>query len=140
MVKMKTTFRILPFVAFFFILIAAPGQRAQTPTANPFASPAAKMQYAPDRDYDLLHVAVDLNVDHARYSFQGVVVNTISPLRDGLTTVTLNCGAKLLIQACEIAGKREPCTREGDSLKISTIARLSLFLAGTVFREKVTWS
>jgi aminopeptidase N len=119
MINMRITLRIHPFVALFFILIAAPGQRAQTP-ANPFASPAAKMHYAPDRDYDLLHVAVDLKVDYARYSFQGVVVNTISPLRDGLTTVTLNCGEKLVIQACEIAGKREPCTREGDSVKISS--------------------
>jgi aminopeptidase N len=121
---MKITLRILPFVALFFILIAAPGQRAQTPTANPFASPAAKMQYAPDRDYDLLHVAVDLNVDYAKYSFKGIVVNTISPLRDDLTSVTFSCGAKLSIQACEIAGKREPCTREGDWLKISTEAPL----------------
>lgn len=98
---------------------AAPAQQAQTPPSHPFAPPQAKVQYAPDRDFDLLHVALDFKVDYAKLAFQGVVVNTLAPLRDGVTTVTFHANEVLKVQSCEVAGQKAACGREGELLKIT---------------------
>jgi hypothetical protein len=66
---------------------------AQFSRGNPFAPPAAKTFYAPDRDYDLQHLAVTLNVDYPKRTFEGTTVNTVAPLRkEGLTKFRFHCG------------------------------------------------
>src|SRR5262249_5115290 len=87
-----------------------------SPSPNPFAGSQARAQYAPDRDYDLLHVSLDLNVDHVRRTFHGVVVNTLAPLRDNLTTIRFHCGENVEVEMCEVAGKEALFTR-GSPLK-----------------------
>jgi aminopeptidase N len=107
--------------AAIFLLLGAslpPGQ-AQSPPDSPFAPPRATLHYAPDRDYDLVHIALDLNVDYAKRAFQGVVVNTLAPLRDGLTTIRFDCGANLKVTSCELGGQTATFTRDGDTLKIT---------------------
>jgi aminopeptidase N len=113
-----------------FTASVALSQQAQEPPPNPFAAPLAKFQYAPDRDYDLLHVALDMNVDYAKLSFQATVTNTISPLRDGLTLIRFHCGANLNVEAVEIDGRKAAFTHDGDILKI--IAPQSLVRANTI--------
>jgi aminopeptidase N len=102
------------------LLVLPPAAAARQARPNPFAPPQAKVQYAPDRDYDLQHVALDLDVDYARLAFRGVVVNTLAPLRDGLTAVTFHCGANLNVEACQVAGQDALFTREGDTLKVTS--------------------
>lgn len=109
---------LLTFVL-LFTATSTHAQQAQTPQPNPFAPPQAKLQYAPNRDYDLLHVALDLNVDYAKPAFQGVVMHKLSPLRDGLATITFHCGANLNIESCEIDGEKTSFSRDGDKLKIA---------------------
>jgi len=48
----------------FFLLLVGPLSAQQ---------PESKMQYAPDRDYDLQHVALRLKVDYAKLAFDGQV-------------------------------------------------------------------
>ena len=103
-----------------FLLVLPLAVAAQQARPNPFAPPLAKVQYAPDRDYDLQHVALDLDVDYAKRAFRGVVVNTLAPLRDGLTTIRLHCGANLNVDACELSGQGARFTREGDILYAAT--------------------
>lgn len=98
---------------------------AQQARPNPFAPPLAKVQYAPDRDYDLQHVALELDVDYAKRTFRGVVVNTLAPLRDGLRTIRLHCGANLNVEACELSGQGAKFTHEGDILKVDAAQPLS---------------
>jgi aminopeptidase N len=106
--------------ALVFSCMFAAGGFAQTPSPppNPFAAPQARVQYAPDREFDLLRVSLDLNVDYAKLSFQGRVVNTLAPLRDGLASITLHAGANLKIEKCEIDGRKAEFTRQGNLLKI----------------------
>jgi aminopeptidase N len=120
--------------AFFFLLTATPlgAQQAPPPPPNPFAPPQAKAHYAPDRDYDLLDVALDLNVDYAKLAFQGVVVHKLAPLRVGLATVTLHCGPNLNIESCEIDGQKASCALDGDKLKIAAGRALAPGQAVTV--------
>ena len=94
-------------------------QQAQAPPPSPFAAPQAKIQYAPDRDYDLQRLALDLNVDYAKLAFQATVTNTLAPLCEGLTTITFHCGPNLNVETCEIDGNKAAFTRDGDRLKIS---------------------
>ena len=96
-----------------------PAAAAQlTPATVPPATLPGQQQYAPDRDYDLQHVAVDIVIDYERRSFRGTVVNTIAPLRDGVATIRFDCGENLSTTVCEVAGRQAAFRREGDKLVI----------------------
>lgn len=98
----------------------AQGQARQQ---NPFKPPLAKVFYAPDRDFDLKHLAVTLKIDYPNRTIGGVAVNTLSPLRPGgLQTVRLHCGKQLTVQACEVNGKTATFIREDEVLVIASPA------------------
>jgi aminopeptidase N len=90
---------------------------------SPFEPPAASLQYAPDRQYDLLHVRVELTVDYTARSFTGHVEDTLAPFRDDLQTISLHCGPNLEVTQCMIDGKKAAFTREGDVLSVTPIDR-----------------
>ncbi len=99
-------------------LIASVGSQAVA-QGNPFQPPSASMHYAPDRTYDLKHVAVALDIDYANRVYNGVVKNTYAPLRSGLTTIVLHCWAGLTIQGISIDGKTVNYQRQGEDVMIS---------------------
>src|SRR6266508_6259597 len=94
----------------------APVREAQSPAS---AAPGAKLQQEPARDYDLIHIAVSLNVDYTKLAFDGVATDKLAPLRDGLDKITLDCGKNLNEQSCEISGLNASCTHDGDKLNIT---------------------
>lgn len=119
-------FRRFGFVALLCLVAAASRVAAQQqPQSNPFAPPQARVQYAPDRAYDLRHVSVTLAVDYDKQAFRGTVVNTLAPLRDGLQTITLHCGKSLQIFLCQVGNKTAAYTRAGDVLTITAPAPLA---------------
>jgi aminopeptidase N len=98
--------------------VATSPARAQSgPPTNP-SPPPAQIQRAPNREYDLQHVALDMNVDYARSSFQATVINTLAPLYDGLSTITFACGPILNIEQVAIDGTKTTFTHDGDTLRI----------------------
>ncbi len=99
------------------------GQQQQPQQA---ASPQAKIHYAPDRDYDLLQVSLDLRVDYETLTLSGTAVNRLAPLREGLTEIVLDCGQNLRVDACAIDGRPSAFTRSGDKLKIPAAAALEI--------------
>src|SRR5437588_33572 len=52
---------------------------------NPFKPPQATVHYAPDRDYDLLNISVDLTEDWPSHVNSGNANNRLAALRYGLT-------------------------------------------------------
>ncbi len=100
------------------IFLSPASAQRQREAGNPFAPPAAKLQYSPDRDYDLKHVAATLTIDYPKKQFIGESVNTLSPLRTDLSVVRLHCGRNLEVQGCTINGEAAPFTRDGDMLLI----------------------
>ncbi len=94
---MKIRLKTVALFALHLICIASivSAQQTQTPPPSPFAAPQAKTQYAPDRDYDLQHLALDMNVDYAKLAFRATVINTLASLQDGRTTVTFHCASNL---------------------------------------------
>ena len=100
---------------------AAPGLAQPPGPGNPFAPPRAKLQYSPDRDYDLKHVAVSLVIDYPNRKFSGEVVNTVSPLRGDLSVIRLHCGPNLEVQECRVNGQAATFTRDGEFLRIKPL-------------------
>ncbi len=86
---------------------------AQRPS-SPFSAPLARLQYAPDRDFDLLHVAVTLNIDYDNKVFTGRSKNTLAPLRAGLRQVRLHCGPSLKVTECRLDGRLAFFKQEGE--------------------------
>ena len=111
------------FLASTFALIS-PANAQRGRGGNPFAAPNAKLQYAPDRDYDLQNLAVELKVDYPKLAFEGVATNNFAPLRDGLSTVRLDCGTNLKVSRCEVNGRPAEFERVDDQLRIKTAAPL----------------
>jgi aminopeptidase N len=99
-------------------LILLVASRTQNPQ-NPFKPPRASIHYAPDRTCDLQNVWVDLDVDYPNRSFTGHVVNTMTPLRDGITEIKLNAGASLDISKVTVNGSAAQYTRAGNVLTIT---------------------
>ncbi len=82
-------------------------------------SPPAAPRYAPDRDYDLHHISIDLTLDPEQHSFQGSVVNTLASLRAGLRIIRFDCGENLSVTGCEIDGCRAAFSHAGEQLEIT---------------------
>jgi aminopeptidase N len=56
----------------------------------PFALPGARATWAPDRVCAVKHIKVEVALDFERRAVDGVCTQTLSPLNDGPTRVTLN--------------------------------------------------
>ena len=112
------------------IFRAAAQQNSAAPPLSPFQPPQAKRFYAPDRDYDLQNVFVDLRVDYKKRAFSGMTVNRLAPLKDGLRAVRLYCGESLRVADCAIDGRPATFTREGDRLLVAVPG------GGTLARNK----
>src|SRR5579871_3899633 len=108
----------------FVVLVGFSAARGQEPVSRPSDASAVKVQYAPDHEYNLVHVALHLDVDYTHLSFQGVAVNTLIPLRDGLAYVIFHCGENLRVDSCEIAGREVTFTRDGEKLRIAAPSAL----------------
>jgi aminopeptidase N len=114
-----------PLLVTLSALLASSGplafaQTQPAPPPNPFAPPQATVHYAPDRDYDLVHLALNLAINYPKHQFGGTVINHISSLHDGLTTIKFHCGKNLDVQSCSVAGYPATFTREGDMLLITS--------------------
>ncbi len=100
-------------------LLVFPGV-ASAQNSNPFAPPRAKLHNAPDRTCDLLHVAVDVDVDDPNRTFRGRSVSRLSPLRPGLTEVILHAGKSLQIARVLVNGTSARYRREEENLVVAT--------------------
>lgn len=103
----------------FTLLVCAAMLSRAAIAQNPFQPPQATIRYAPNRDYDLKHVAITLNIDWAKRSFAGSVVNTVSPFRDNPPFLTVHSGQNLVIEECRVGGKPASFTRDGQILRIT---------------------
>ncbi len=102
------------------VLFALFGLGLAQQNQNPFAPPSASMHYAPDRTCDLVHLRVDLDVDYSARKITGVAVNTMTPLRKGISDVTLHAGTGLDIAKVTVNGKQVAFKHEGRLLLIHT--------------------
>lgn len=118
----RSRFSTYAFLAFFGSLLAlSPLASAQVGLpGNPFAAPAAKLQYAPDRDYDLLNVQVDIQVDYPNRQIRGVSRNTLTPLRSNVQVIRLNASDELTIDSVKLDGQPSTYKRDKDWLFVDS--------------------
>lgn len=107
------------FAASFLLASSYCGTAIAQQAPNPFLPPSASVHYAPDREYDLKNILLDLRVDYPNKMIFGVAQNTIVPFRDGLKTLVLHCGKNLKVDACKVAGVTATFTHDADILKIA---------------------
>ncbi len=106
------------FAASALFLLGSTLAFAQAPP-SPFSPPNATLHYAPDRDYDLVHLALNFTVDYPHRTFSGVVVNRVAALHDGVNILTFHCGKNLVVQSCTVAGAKATFTRVEDRLLVA---------------------
>ncbi len=80
----------------------------------------ATVHYAPDRTCDLQNISVDVDVDYPNKTIKGHVVNTMSPLRSGLSDVHLMAAAPVEILGVSVDGSVARYTQTGDDLDVAT--------------------
>lgn len=85
---------------------------------SPFEPPNAKLQLEPKSNYDLQHVAVNLDIDYPNRTINGSSVNRIKFMEDGATKVKLDCSAALKISKVTVNGKTANSSRTNDELWI----------------------
>lgn len=118
---MKRTYLLL--VALLAVASVSNAQRFRG-GGNPFAPPQASVHYAPDRDYDLQNLSVDLDVDYPHLTISGSCTNTLAPLRDGLSVIKLDAGGDLDIKGVTLNGEPAPFKHENRKLLITAPAPL----------------
>lgn len=79
----------------------------------------APLQYAPDRGFDLQHVAVRLDIDYTKRVFRGASSNILVALRDQAPLV-IHAGENLNIESVQLDGKAAAYKRTGSQLTIET--------------------
>jgi aminopeptidase N len=84
-----------------------------------FLAVVLRCQDGPDAShpFDLIHVGVDLTVNYAGRTFEGVATNTVL-LSKPADSITLHCGKNLDVRSCEVDDRKADCVREGDRLTI----------------------
>ncbi|MCS6776445.1 MAG: M1 family aminopeptidase [Chloroherpetonaceae bacterium] len=88
------------------------------PPENPFAAPIARYQYARDRNYDVRHMRVVLQVHPAQRTFQGSVTHFLAALREDLRDIVLDAGSNLKILSCRLNGVECRFTHAEDRLTV----------------------
>jgi aminopeptidase N len=118
------------------LLLLEPQQRP-----NPFQPPAAKLQFAPNRQFDLQHIVVRLDVDPKIRVFTGTSANLVSPLRAGLTELMLHAGEKLQISSVTVDGKAATFRRVGSDIFVKvapTFVGKAMTITAKYASEKVS--
>ena len=103
---------------------------------NPFAPPQATPHFAPDRTCDLIHLAVELDVDYPTKTITGKSINTLAPLRPGIQEIILHAGTGLMISSVKVDGREVRHRRDGKKLLIST----GSLTKGKEFKVEIAYS
>jgi aminopeptidase N len=91
---------------------------AARPSHHRFELPGAQPQYKPDRPGQVDHIALDLAIDIPHQSFSGTCTIRLTPVRDGLTKLTLDA-VDLTIGSVTIDGVAQGFDYDRKTLQVS---------------------
>src|ERR1700722_3837510 len=91
----------LPLTITLVAIVAATAgaQGGSRGAKNPFSAPDATIHYAPDRTYDLQNLSLDFVLDYPNRAVTATAVNTLSPLRDGVTELRFHANEHIQIDS-----------------------------------------
>ncbi len=118
--SVRTWVALAASVGLLALLVAtSPAQGQSRGVKNPFSPPDASIHYAPDRQYDLQNIDVDLTIDYPNRAFSGQTVNTLRALRDGTTSLKFHAG-DMKIDGVELDGAPAQYKRVDDGVEVAT--------------------
>ncbi len=85
---------------------------------KPFPLPGDKPRYAPDRQYALKHLFIDVALDFPNKSVSGRVLSTLNPINDGLAQIVFDA-ADLEVASVRLGDSNLDFRREGEKLYIT---------------------
>jgi len=87
---------------------------------RPFPLPGDKPHYAPNREYALEHIFLDISLDFQAKTVTGIVHTTLRPVNDGLTSITFDSD-DTVVERITIEGEDKPLefSHAGERLKIN---------------------
>ena len=91
--------------------------------ALPFALPGAPRRFSRDREVDLRHVVLDLKVDFETRSLSGTATHFLTPLRPGVSRITLDA-VEMDVEWATVGGKLDQlyfAFGEHDVIAIATL-------------------
>ncbi|MCC0177319.1 M1 family metallopeptidase [Waterburya agarophytonicola K14] len=105
-----------------------------------FELPGAKPHYNPDRPGQVDHIFLDLILDIPNQSFKGTCTTTITPVRPGITHLTMD-GVDLTIESVLIDGISQEFDYDGEEVEIylqqpTTDAAIKVEIAYSVDRPQ----
>ncbi|MBS1700167.1 MAG: aminopeptidase [Armatimonadetes bacterium] len=118
-------------------LAITPFALAQRGQGNPFAPPRASLHYALDRTCNLQHIDITMDIDYANRYFKGTTINTLSPLRSGLTEIKLMAGKSLDISSVKVDGKDAKYHRGDNTDLFITVPKT---VKGKAFKVTISYS
>jgi aminopeptidase N len=107
---------LFPAAALSLFAAIAHAQGGSFGAQNPFSAPNAKVQYAPDRNYDLQNLILDLKVDYPSRTLNAVATNTIVALRDGEVHLRFHAGRNTKIESVTIDGRDDHFVRDAEGI------------------------
>lgn len=90
---------------------------------QPFALPGAPTRWSRDRDFDVLDMKLDIELDPGRKSVAGTVAHTLRPFRDGLAEAVFDC-AELTVSEVRVGRSRTTFEHEDGKLKVKLPGRV----------------
>ena len=89
---------------------------------KPFPLPGAPKRWSRDRQVDVLHIKLEIDLDpHAapgETCLAGTVTHTVRPVLDGMKVLHLDC-AELDVSACMVGGKKAAMCDPADAERIT---------------------
>ncbi len=102
---------------------------------HPFALETARLQYAADRPVVAKHLALDLQLDFANKSIEGVVVHTVEAVRE-VSRLSFDA-VELQVTKVEVDGRRVAFeAQSGEQLHVLLKTPLA---AGATAKVRITW-
>lgn len=93
------------------------------------------VQHEPCRDFDAIHYRIELNVDMENKMLKGLNTITLSPLNDGLETITLDAVSLVVTDVLDIKGTPLTFSQSDEKLFIN-LTRPYSFYDTIVFKVK----
>lgn len=116
--RFKVLFHSIPFAICVVTAAAAGAQGGSRGAKNPFSAPDATIHYAPDRTYDLQNLSLDFVLDYPDRLLTATAVNTLSPLRDGITELRFHANPHILIDSVQLNGVDDHYTRDDEGILV----------------------
>jgi aminopeptidase N len=85
-----------------------------------FAMPGDKPRYAPDREYAVKHIFIDVALDFTNKQVNGTTSTTLAAVNDGLTTLTFDA-AEMQVQAVWLSDNSLSFRQEANKLRIDLV-------------------